>query len=294
MEPTFQYLGLWLSWESASFASRRSAVRIRLAPYDSMFNCEQLSESVSKSASRRPFYPRRKGEMQNTPPSFTKSDSEIDVTRLSRCADGWLMSGDIDQHSQRTLGARRDIVNKLLWFLKAKNLTTCGTHELRQYFHYVTHGHKEPGGRWGNSRMTKPVRPRTVHTYHGHLRTLFRWIVTEGDLAVSPMDRIPVPTSRADQIQPFTSEQVNNLLTAADSRTANDRLSATSITESHQVCCENTGLATERYLRDYLFQLLQLRLHFGDLRMVCVVCSFQCSDFRFLLLDLFVRSLCLV
>ena len=125
------------------------------------------------------------------------------------------MSGDIDQHSQRTLGSRRDIVDKLLWFLKHKNLTTCGTHELRQFLAYLTHGHTEPGGRWGNPHMTKPVRPRTVHTYHGHLRTLFRWIVAEGDLPASPMERIPVPTSRADQIQPFTSEHVNALLHAA-------------------------------------------------------------------------------
>ena len=130
--------------------------------------------------------------MKNTPPSFTKNDSAIDVTRLSRCVDGLFMSGEIDQHSHRPLGARREIVHKLLWFLQEKKLTTCGTNELRQYLLYVTHRHKEPGGRWGNPQMTKPVRPRTVHTYHGHLRTLFRWIVTKGELAVSPMDRIPV------------------------------------------------------------------------------------------------------
>jgi site-specific recombinase XerD len=153
--------------------------------------------------------------MQNLPHSFTKTDSDLDVAKLIRYAERWLMSGDIDQHSQRTLGSRRDIVDKLLWFLKHKNLTTCGTHELRQFLAYLTHGHTKPGGRWGNPHMTKPVHPRTVHTYHGHLRTLFRWIVAEGDMPVSPMERIPVPTSRADQIQPFTSEHVNALLHAA-------------------------------------------------------------------------------
>jgi hypothetical protein len=34
--------------------------------------------------------------------------------------------------------------------------------------------------------MTKAVRPRTIHTYHGHLRTLFRWIVQEGIMETSP------------------------------------------------------------------------------------------------------------
>jgi site-specific recombinase XerD len=153
--------------------------------------------------------------MQNLPPSFTISDPALDVSKLERYAEGWLLSGDISQHSHRTLEARRDIVNKLLWFLRHKRLDTCGTLELRQFLAYLTHGHREPGGRWGNPHMTKPVRPRTVKDYHGHLRTLFRWIVAEGGLNVSPMDRIPVPTARADQIQPFTSEQLNALFAAA-------------------------------------------------------------------------------
>jgi site-specific recombinase XerD len=63
--------------------------------------------------------------------------------------------------------------------------------------------------------MTKPVHARTVKDYHSHLRTFFRWIVAEGGLESSPMERIPVPTARADQVQPFTPEQVNALLAAA-------------------------------------------------------------------------------
>lgn len=153
--------------------------------------------------------------MQNSPPSFIKTECSLATAKILRCAEGCLFSGDIDQHSSRTIGARRDIIDKRLWFLKHKSFETCGTHELRQFLGYVTNGHKEPGGRWGNPHMTKPVRPRTVHTYHGHLRTFFRWLVAEGEMEASPMERIPVPTSRADQIQPFTSAQVNALLAAA-------------------------------------------------------------------------------
>jgi len=153
--------------------------------------------------------------MQNSPLRFTKTDAALSVDELERYADGWFLSGDIDQHSQATLDIRRLVVNKLLWYLRQKECRECGTHELRQFLAYLTHGHKEPGGRWGNPQQTRPVRPRTVHTYHGHLRTLFRWIVTEGVLEASPMERIPVPTSREDQIQPFTQAQVKALLTAA-------------------------------------------------------------------------------
>lgn len=155
--------------------------------------------------------------MKNSQHCFTKTETTdtVSVSELEKHIKGWLLACDIDQHSEQTLSARRFITGKLIWFLRQKNLTECGVMELRQFFRYCTHGHEEPGGRWGNPRMTAPVRPRTVHTYHGHLRTLFRWIVGEGDLNVSPMERIPVPTSRADQIQPYSDPQVDALLTAA-------------------------------------------------------------------------------
>ncbi len=153
--------------------------------------------------------------MENSPHRFTCADPAIGVVELARYAEGWLLAGDISQHSQCTVYTRSSIVRKLLWFLQRRACETCGTLELRQFLAHLTNGHKEPGGRWGNPRMNKPVRPRTVHTYHGHLRTFFRWLVTEGAMPSSPMDRIPVPVSRSDQIQPFTQEQLKALLAAA-------------------------------------------------------------------------------
>jgi site-specific recombinase XerD len=160
--------------------------------------------------------------MQNRPPRFTVSETALTVFNLERFADGWLLAGDIDQHSPRTIQNRREIVAKLVWFLRRERLEICGTHELRQFLAYLTQGHKEPGGRWGNPRMIRPVNPRTVKDYHGHLRTLFRWIVAEGGLEASPMERIPVPIARADQVAPFTPGQVNALL-AASKRSRNPR-----------------------------------------------------------------------
>lgn len=102
-----------------------------------------------------------------------------------------------------------------MWFLKQNELPTCGTLELRQFLAYVSRGHESPGGRWGNPLMTKPVRPRTVHTYHGHLRTLFRWLIQEGIIETSPMEAIAAPIARADQVQPFDERQVGALLSAS-------------------------------------------------------------------------------
>ena len=164
--------------------------------------------------------------MQNTALSFTKTETALSVQDLEQNAVGWLLDGEIRQHSQATLAVRRIVINKLLWFLKKREYHQCRVLELRQFLAYLTNGHQEPGGRWGAAADTsynpaqagqqqKPVRPRTVHTYHGHLRTFFRWLVTEGILDTSPMERIAAPVARTDQIQPFTPGQVNLLLQAA-------------------------------------------------------------------------------
>lgn len=153
--------------------------------------------------------------MNNSALRLQDSEAALSLASLERYADGWFLSGEISQHSESTLATRRLMVRNLLWFLRHKGYASCSLMELRAFLAYLTNGHKEPGGRWGNPRMTRPVKPRTVKDYHGHLRTLFRWIVEEGGLTVSPMERIPSPIDRPDAIQPFTDEQVNALLAAA-------------------------------------------------------------------------------
>jgi site-specific recombinase XerD len=147
--------------------------------------------------------------------SATAETDDLTVSRLERFAEGWFLSGEINQNSPATLSLRRMIIKNLLWYLRREKNEVCGVMELRAFLAYVTSGHKEPGGRWGNPKQIKPVTPRTVKDYHGHLRTFFRWIVDEGALDVSPVERIPVPIDREDDIIPFTSEQVDALLDAA-------------------------------------------------------------------------------
>ena len=153
--------------------------------------------------------------MQKTALSSGPSDVSLSVDELSFHGDGWLLDCQVGQHSRNTLSIRRFLVDKLLWFLNVQGLSRCGKAELRRFFAYVTSGHTDEGGRWGNPAMRRPVSKRTVNTYYGHLNTLFRWIVTEGALPCSPMDTISVPISRADQINPFSDAQIEALLSAA-------------------------------------------------------------------------------
>ena len=101
------------------------------------------------------------------------------------------MAGEIARHSVRTIANRRLIVKNFFWFLRREGYKTCGVTELCAFFVYINRGHKDPGGRWGNPQLTAPVKD-----YHGSLRTLFRWIIAEGGLDSSPMERIPIPVDR--------------------------------------------------------------------------------------------------
>jgi hypothetical protein len=94
--------------------------------------------------------------LNKTEPRFTKTAPAIPVAELRQLAEGWLLDGDIRQHSERTQGNRREIVDKLLWFLDDQHLASCGLNELRKFFAYLTRGHEDPRGRWGHiSRFRK-------------------------------------------------------------------------------------------------------------------------------------------
>lgn len=147
--------------------------------------------------------------------SSLKTDTAISVADVEYNGKGWLLDGEIRQHSVATTEIRRFILEKLVWYLKTNEFPKCGTLQLRGFLAYVSKGHEHPGGRWGEKHLKRAVRPRTVHTYHGHLRTFFRWLVAEGVIEASPMECIAAPIARADQIQPFAEGQIEALLREA-------------------------------------------------------------------------------
>ena len=82
--------------------------------------------------------------------------------------------------------------------MEEKKHDECDTDSLRLFMQHVQHGHKEPGGRWGNPRMTRPTTPRTAKNYHGILRAFFNWCVSDGLIPLSPMEKVSVPIDRPD------------------------------------------------------------------------------------------------
>lgn len=162
--------------------------------------------------------------------SSPEDSAPLPAHALPPLVEMYLMIGGIEQQSPRTLAKKGEILHRLAWWLGTREKDACDLGALRAFFHYLTHGHKEPGGRWAgyqagrggreprNRRAVEaPMGPGTVATYHEVLKAFFAWAVREGEVAPSanPMTGIPAPIHRPDQIQPFAEGQVAALLSAA-------------------------------------------------------------------------------
>ena len=139
----------------------------------------------------------------------------IPIADLERYAQDWLFDGEYRNQSRCTINGKRDVTSKLLWFLRHRDYDSCSTTELRQFLAYVATGHEEKGGRWGKAHLTNAVSSRTLKAYYIYLQGFFRWSVAEGLIPQSPLERIPAPIARSQQVQGFTREQIQALVQAA-------------------------------------------------------------------------------
>ena len=126
---------------------------------------ELSSYTQTAPSSRRRQTPKcRQAPVRRAPDSVSVADLETFV-------DQWLFDGEGRHLSPRTLDFRRDLTQKLLWWLKREGHSVFGPDQVRGFLAYINTGHKEDGGRWGNPRMTRPACPGTTHTYYVSLTT---------------------------------------------------------------------------------------------------------------------------
>jgi hypothetical protein len=128
-------------------------------------------------------------------------DPALSVTEFERYAAWYLEDCECAGQSPATISGKKDVVAKLLWFLRRENADVCSVAELRRFIMYLQKGHLEPGGRWGNKTLVKPVGQRTVRYYYVYLQGLFGWFVKQGVLSASPlalMRRPDIPEGEDD------------------------------------------------------------------------------------------------
>ena len=162
------------------------------------------------------------GETGSSPtpaPAVLSAAAGLSVAALPRLIESFLLAGDINQHSARTLSSRRERLGRFAWWCGYAEVAHVTTNDVRRFLHYLTHGHEEEGGRWQTDDPSipanfRPVSSGTVKAYHSTIRTFFNWLVEEEEIAASPLLKIPPPVDRPDQVQPFTQEQLAGLRNA--------------------------------------------------------------------------------
>jgi site-specific recombinase XerD len=174
--------------------------------------------------------------MQRRHSALTETQDTLLTDDLPRLIEDWLMDCQLRQHSHRTIQGRRDFLLKLLWFLKHKGEAEISTPQIRAFIHYLSEGHKDPLGRWGNPRLIKPLKPVTIHDFYRVLRAFFNWLIMEELLSDSPMRRVKAPVVRLEQKHPLTPPQVTALIQAAKRSTDSKR------NESLMLLLLDTGL----------------------------------------------------
>ncbi|MBV9865373.1 MAG: tyrosine-type recombinase/integrase [Abitibacteriaceae bacterium] len=199
--------------------SRRPlTVTKRATPRSTPTVTPRAAKTASTTSSKTASYPASSAGAKTASKPTVADDSQergkLALRDIESLAEEWLLDCEYRLHSPQTLQTRRVFLTNLCWFLKHRHYQTCGTRELKEFLHYLRHGHEE-GGRWGRKHLNKPVRPVTVKDYHVCLSTFFKWLVAEGILPTSPMERIPRPVVRFEEKQPLTPAEVKALFGAA-------------------------------------------------------------------------------
>lgn len=127
----------------------------------------------------------------------------------------WIFWSSLENQTDRTIEEKRNFGDKLLWFYRHRSYEHIGLDEVKEFVHYLRHGHKEPGGRWGNPvRGITPLSPITIKNYYIYLSGLYTWMKGDGLIIDSPIDSIPKPKAKRPAIVPFTEGELKALLNA--------------------------------------------------------------------------------
>ena len=154
--------------------------------------------------------------------------STLSRSPLERAVEHWLADGRAQGHSERTIGNRRHLMSKFVWWLwneeeTEPSLESLSPARIRLFLTYLRE--ERPDGRFGSNAPTarRTVRPSTVHTYYRCLRAFVNFSIAEGLVKETPLKNVKPPKVPTDQVAPFSAEQVLSLLAAARQSRAPER-----------------------------------------------------------------------
>ncbi len=128
--------------------------------------------------------------------------------------DDWLWSLRAANRTPSTLESYIETTRFFYQFLRSKGMPTDVAAITREHIEsYMVHLLTEP-----NPRTRQPVMPATAHKRYRALQQFFKWLVEQGELKQSPMDRMKPPLLPEQQPSIPTEADVKELLKACDGR----------------------------------------------------------------------------
>lgn len=153
--------------------------------------------------------------MRRTAGDSRKTEQQgIPVPDLKNYLDDWNLEAQLHKHTPQSVQSRKARIGKFFWFLEHKGISEVGAPELKCFLLYLNESHLEAGGRWGNPRMTQPMRPISIHGYFRILKAFFNFLMNEELINSNPMARIKPPSAKTEIKQPVSEEHIQKLLRA--------------------------------------------------------------------------------
>lgn len=151
-------------------------------------------------------------------PHVSTDSAPLATARVAELARAWVLDGEIQDLSPRTLEERQRVTEKLCWFLAQDAQPALTTTAVRGFLAYLRRSHEDPAGRWGTLAPGRPAQPLAAATHRAYyrvIRAFCNWLIAEEEIDRSPLASLRPPPERAHQVQPFTGEQMDALITAA-------------------------------------------------------------------------------
>lgn len=161
--------------------------------------------------------------MQKKAPDSTKrkikdevrNEVFVDLSELKELARDWMLDGELQQFSPKTISERKAITSKLFWFCERQCYQQVSVREIKAFLHHLATGHTESGGRFGMPRLTQPLRPVSLRGWYVVLAAWFKWCHVEGFIDADFMAGVKKPRAQTEIKPPLSPEQLAKILDAA-------------------------------------------------------------------------------
>jgi len=130
----------------------------------------------------------------------------------SKALQGFINYKSAEGLSPRTIDSYERNIKLWLTYQEDIDLSEITSRDLRDYLNYLR---TEYTPRRLSGKNDKPLSPKTIHNHWISLCAFFSWVCMEFEIP-NPMKKVPAPKFKEPPVEPFTKDEVWELLKACD------------------------------------------------------------------------------